>query len=102
MEKKKVTGGAVKEAAAKVNEPVVRKELTYDELKDYAKQLSMQAQRMSHRIMELEEMVNFKRLDYLFKVVEYPIQFPEDFVRECVEEIVTIMTIKPEQEEPQK
>ena len=104
MEKKKVTKKAAEEAAPVQSETkAVKRELTYDELKNYATQLSMQAQRMRQHITELEDLVNFKRLDYLFKVVEYPIQFPEDFVENCVKEIVSLMTpVQPEEETPEK
>ena len=44
----------------------------------------------------------FKRLDYLFKVVEHSIEFPSEFVGQVVKEIMEAMTIPdtPETTEP--
>lgn len=55
-----------------------------------------------HQQMEQINLVNvFKRLEFLFKVVEYKATFPEAFVKECVEEIqgrITIPTEEPKEE----
>ena len=52
--------------------------------------------------MKLDYTNTFKRLDYLFKVVENSIQFPDDFVSECVSEIVNTITIKEDTEDTSK
>ena len=70
------------------------RELSYEEMKNVAAQLQHQNEQMRNAIMKLDYTNTFKRLDYLFKVVENSIQFPDDFVNECVAEIVNTITIK--------
>ena len=43
----------------------------------------------------------FRRLDYLFKVLELSGRFDEGFVKECADEIVRAMTIPAEEDERQ-
>lgn len=73
------------------------KELSYEELKNVAAQLQHQNEQMRNAIMKLDYTNTFKRLDYLFKVVEFSIQFPDDFVTNCINEIVDMMTVKEEE-----
>lgn len=75
------------------------KELSYEELKNVAAQLQHQNEQMRNAIMKLDYTNTFKRLDYLFKVVEFSIQFPDDFVTNCINEIVDMMTVKEEEKE---
>lgn len=89
MEKKKTTK---KVAAEKPAAPTPEKP-TYEQLENYAKQLSIQAQRMASRIQDLEAVLDSKRIDYLFKVVENPLSFSEDFVKRCADEITATFTI---------
>ena len=39
----------------------------------------------------------FKRLDYLFKVVDLSVEFKQEFVNKCKEEITTLMTLPKEE-----
>lgn len=41
----------------------------------------------------------FKRLDYLFKVVKYNVEFSDKFVDSCITEIEELMTLPKESEE---
>lgn len=91
MEKKTTT----KKAAAKPEQPVNEKP-TYEQLENYAKQLSIQAQRMHARIQDLEALLDSKRMEFLFKVIENPIAFSEEFTSKCAQEIENALTI-PEQ-----
>lgn len=75
------------------------KELSYEELKNVAAQLQHQNEQMRNAIMKLDYTNTFKRLDYLFKVIEFSIQFPDDFVANCINEIVDMMTVKEEEKE---
>ena len=75
------------------------KELSYEELKNVAAQLQHQNEQMRNAIMKLDYTNTFKRLDYLFKVVEFSIQFPDDFITNCINEIVDMMTVKEEEKE---
>lgn len=78
------------------------KELSYEELKNVAAQLQHQNEQMRNAIMKLDYTNTFKRLDYLFKVVEFSIQFPDDFVTNCINEIVDMMTVKEEEKESEE
>ena len=75
------------------------KELSYEELKNVAAQLQYQNEQMRNAIMKLDYTNTFKRLDYLFKVIEFSIQFPDDFITNCINEIVDMMTVKEEEKE---
>lgn len=98
MEKKTTT----KKTAAKAAETPVNEKPTYEQLENYAKQLSIQAQRMASRIQDLEAVLDSKRMDYLFKVVENPISFAEEFVNDCAEEIRMSLTPNNPQEETEE
>lgn len=77
------------------------KKPSYEQLeKDVASLKSMNNQ----LIMQLQQVnINtlFKRLDYLFKVVEFREAFNEEFVNNCVEEIEIHIT-PPKEEEGDK
>lgn len=78
-----------------------KKELSYEELKSVAGQLSQQNQQLNLMLQQANMSNVFKRLDYLFKILELKDCFNSDFVITCSEEIVTIMT-PPEQAEDSK
>ena len=66
------------------------KKLSYEELENVANNLYVRLQQADMANM-------FKRLDYLFKVVENVDNFPQEFAKHCVEGIVNIMTISTEE-----
>ena len=68
------------------------KKLSYEELENVANNLYVRLQQADMANM-------FKRLDYLFKVVENVDNFPQEFTKHCVEEIVNVMTISSEETE---
>lgn len=75
------------------------KKLSYEELENVCHQLSEQSQTLYRKLQEANMSNMFKRLDYLFAVVENRAAFPEDFIKKCVDEIITSMTIpEPEKE----
>ena len=85
------------------------KQLSYDELRKAASELSMQLQRMSQQFnlerqkhqketQELQMFNMFKRLDYLFKVVENAHMFPAEFVENITKEVVDLLSLSNEQE----
>lgn len=85
------------------------KQLSYDELRKAASELSMQLQRMSQQFnlerqkhqketQELQMFNMFKRLDYLFKVVENATMFPAEFVENITKEVVDLLSLSNEQE----
>lgn len=63
-----------------------KNKLSYEELENVANNLYA-------RLQQAELSNAFKRLDYLFKVVENSHSFPEEFQKKCIEEIVSFMTI---------
>lgn len=85
------------------------KQLSYDELRKAAGELSMQLQRMSQQFnierqkhqketQELQMFNMFKRLDFLFKVVENAPMFPAEFVETITKEVVDLLSLSNEQE----
>lgn len=75
------------------------KELTYDQLKEAVTQLQHDNDLLYARLQQFGATTIFKRLDYLFKVIENETSFEKNFVDRCVNEVVEIMT--PAKEEPQ-
>lgn len=78
--------------------PEQPQKLSYEQLQNIAGQLQQQNIQL-RRVLEQSNMENmFKRLDYLFKVMEYPHMFSDEFVQKCAAEIESSITI-PEPEE---
>lgn len=75
----------------------IKKKLTYEELENAAHQLSEQSRQLYKRLQEAEMSNLFKRLDYLFKVLDFETFFSRDFVENSAKEIVDIMTIPKEE-----
>lgn len=79
-----------------------QQKLTYEQLNDACNQLFQQNQQLYKRLNELNAYNAFKRLDYLFKVVEIhgqnvgSVTFTEEFVESCIGEIQDAMAIKGE------
>ena len=71
--------------------------MSYEQLENVAHQLSEQNRQLFAKLQELNMTNMFKRLDYLFKVVENGHMFKQDFLEKCVAEIESIMTV-PKQE----
>ena len=67
--------------------------MSYEKLEELARQLSEQNRMMSQKFHEMNLTNMFKRLDYLFKVLELGHQFTSEFVINCADEIVGILTI---------
>lgn len=63
------------------------KELSYEELKNVAGQLQQQNIQLRQALQRANYENLFRRLDYLFKVIENSAVFSEEFVVSCVEEI---------------
>ena len=76
--------------------------LSYEQLENVAHQLSEQNRQLYAKLQEIQVSNMFKRLDYLFKVVENTGVFSIDFHTKCVEEIESLMTIPEEPQEEKK
>lgn len=61
--------------------------MTKEKLKDLCGQQYYHIEKLKERIRSMDMTNIFKRLDYLFKVVEHPEVFPEGFVKQVVDEI---------------
>lgn len=81
---------------AKENEE--KKKLSYEELENVCHQLSDQSQTLYRKLQEANLSNMFKRLDYLFAVIEHKDVFSEypEFFANSVKEIVDTMTIPEE------
>lgn len=73
--------------------------MSYEQLENVAHQLSEQNRQLFAKLQELNMANMFKRLDYLFKVVENGHMFKQDFLEKCVAEIESIITIPKQEEE---
>ena len=76
--------------------------MSYEQLENIAHQLSEQAKQLYMKLQAANMGNMFKRLDYLFKVVENGHMFKQDFLEKCIAEIEEIMTVPEETEEDNK
>lgn len=74
-----------------MNTPMTEK-LSYEQLENVAAELQSKCATLYTELQNANMFNMFKRLDYLFKVVENNTRFPVDFARQCVDEIVMLMT----------
>lgn len=72
--------------------------MSYEQLEQVAHQLSEQARQLYGQLQKSNLSNMFKRLDYLFKIVENGHMFKQDFLDRCVKEIEDIMTVPEEPE----
>ena len=89
MEEKKIEG----------EQPEGKRKLSYEELNQYAHQLSSQMYQMQEKMREMDMTRAFMRLDYLFRVVDSSDKFPDEFVMDCIDEIRVAMARRPAVEE---
>ena len=88
-----------KKKVVEANTQVKRPEkLSYEQIENIAHQLSEQNRQLFAKLQELNMANMFKRLDYLFKVIENGHMFKQYFLEKCIEEVESLMTV-PEQEE---
>lgn len=73
--------------------------MTYEQLNNIAGSLSYQLEEAKKQIQAINMANLFKRLDYLFKVVELGSKFGEEFTQACVNEIKSLMTVPEDKEE---
>ena len=75
--------------------------MSYEQLESVAHQLSEQNRQLFAKLQELNIANMFKRLDYLFKVIENGHMFKQDFLEKCIAEIENLMTVPEQEEEPE-
>lgn len=75
------------------------RKLTYEELNNACMQLEQQNQYLIRELQKANLTNMFRRLDYLFKVIEFARSFDDAaFVYDCIKEIKEAMTINPEED----
>lgn len=75
------------------------KKLSYEQLEQIANQYSEQARQLYLKLQEANMTNMFKRMDYLFKVVENNKVFSSDFVKKCINELEELMKLPEETKE---
>ena len=75
------------------------KKLSYEQLEQIANQYSEQARQLYLKLQEVNMTNMFKRMDYLFKVVENNKVFSSDFVKKCINELEELMKLPEETKE---
>lgn len=75
------------------NKEIKQEKLSYEDLNNVCHQLSEQCRRMQEQLQQANLTNAFRRLDYLFAILENSKSFPDDFVKKCVNEIMEMMTI---------
>lgn len=89
-----------KKKVAEMKPQVQRPEkMSYEQLENVAHQLSEQNRQLFAKLQELNMANMFKRLDYLFKVIENGHMFKQDFLEKCIAEIESLITIPKQEEE---
>jgi len=73
-----------------------KKELSHEELKNVAGQLQQQNKFLIEQLQKQQGESFYKRLDYLYKTLEFRGVFPEEFIGKCIDEIVSTITIPEE------
>ena len=81
-----------------MGDKVEEKKLSYEELKNVCGQLQQQNAFMREQMLKMHNEELYKRIDYLFKVVENKQAFSNVFYDHAVNEIEEILTLV-EQEE---
>ena len=76
--------------------------LSYEQLENVAHQLSDQNKQLYQALQKANVDNLFKRLEYLFKVLEQDHHFPDEFITKCAEEIVSMITIPEKEEETEE
>ena len=75
--------------------------MSYEQLENVAHQLSEQNRQLFTKLQEMNMTNVFKRLDYLFKVVENGHMFKQDFLEKCIAEVEILMTVPEQEEKPE-
>ena len=73
-----------------------KEKMSYEELENIAHQLSEQSRVLMQKLQEANMSNMFKRIDYLFKVLEFENMFSDSFIDKCAQEIQDIISIPEE------
>jgi hypothetical protein len=97
MEEKKVKTTKV----SKLNPEVEEKKMSYEDLTSVVDKLQNENYQLKLILQRSQREDIYKRMDYLFKIIENSVMFSEDFLAKCTDEIVKAMTI-PEDTDTEK
>lgn len=70
------------------------KQMTYEELERYCEYLSQQVTTLSETLKQSQFSEMVARLNFEFKVLEFPKLFPKDYVEKCVTDIQRILLME--------
>ena len=73
-----------------------KEKLSYEQLEEVARQMEGQLRQVYAKLQDANMSNLFKRLDFLFKVLETEHMFQLGFVQKCADEIKSILTIPEE------
>lgn len=73
------------------NKNTEKKELSYEELKNIASQLSAQNKQLRDALMDANQDNIIARITLLFKVLELKTSFNETFIQEVVDELEVLL-----------
>lgn len=76
----------------------VKETYTKEEVQEIVRTYTRQLGSLIGKLQDLNISNTFKRLEFLFKVLEHSDKFPSDYLDEVTEEIMKIMTIPEENE----
>lgn len=79
-----------------------KEKLSYEQLEEVARQMEGQLRQVYAKLQDANMNNLFKRLDFLFKVLETEQMFQLGFVQKCADEIKSILTIPEEGEQVDK
>ena len=85
------------ETAEKTAKMTKKEKMSYEELENIAHQLSEQSRVLMQKLQEANMGNMFKRLDYLFKIIEFEHMFDGNFIDKCIKEVQDMISI-PEEE----
>lgn len=74
-----------------------QEKLSYDELNQVSQQLFQENKMLRTKVQELSVEAFYKRIEYMFKVVELASVFSKEFVERTIQEIETVMKADEEQ-----
>ena len=100
MEERRASKAKTKAKMEVVEKDNKEQKLTYDQLNEACAQLYQQNQALTAQIKQMDLTNMFKRLDYLFLVLQHREAFKDtQFVENCAKEVQDALTIKEEEKE---
>ena len=99
VEMKPIIGKKKAEKKAKVSNPEQPAAPSAEQLTQLVDQLYGRNQQLVEALNEKNTALMFKRMDYLFKIIENSHMFSDDFVVKCIKELQNTLDISENKEE---